>query len=72
MVEHIELFEESFREVSRVVKDGGRFVLAMNHPLLQSPGSSWVEDWTTDPLKNIGRLVLICVKRAAKNISLMV
>ena len=56
VVEHIELFEESFREVSRVVKDGGRFVLAMNHPLLQSPGSSWVEDWTTDPPEKYWRV----------------
>jgi len=56
VVEHIEQFEESFREVSRVVKRGGRFVLAMNHPLLQSPGSSWVEDWTTDPPEKYWRV----------------
>jgi len=56
VVEHIELFEDSFLEVSRVVKRGGRFVLAMNHPLLQSPGSSWVEDWTTDPPEKYWRV----------------
>ncbi|SVA97803.1 uncharacterized protein METZ01_LOCUS150657 [marine metagenome] len=56
VVEHIEKFEESFREVARVVKSGGRFVLAMNHPLLQSPGSSWVEDWTTDPPEKYWRV----------------
>ena len=56
VVEHVELFEESFREVSRVVKSGGRFVVAMNHPLLQSPGSSWVEDWTTDPPEKYWRI----------------
>ena len=56
VVEHIELFEDSFHEVSRVVKRGGRFVLAMNHPLLQSPGSSWVEDWTTDPPEKYWRV----------------
>ena len=56
VVEHVEKFEESFREVSRVVKSGGRFVLAMNHPLLQSPGSSWVEDWTTDPPEKYWRV----------------
>ena len=56
VVEHIEQFEESFREVARVVKPGGRFVLAMNHPLLQSPGSSWVEDWTTDPPEKYWRV----------------
>ena len=56
VLEHIEKFEESFREVSRVVKSGGRFVLAMNHPLLQSPGSSWVEDWTTDPPEKYWRV----------------
>ena len=56
VLEHIELFEESLREVSRVVKREGRFVIAMNHPLLQSPGSSWVEDWTTDPPEKYWRV----------------
>ena len=50
------IFEESLREVSRVVKREGRFVIAMNHPLLQSPGSSWVEDWTTDPPEKYWRV----------------
>jgi hypothetical protein len=28
----------------------------MNHPLLQSPGSSWVEDWTSDPPEKYWRI----------------
>ena len=56
VVEHIERFEESFREASRVIKSGGRFLLVMNHPLVQSPGSSWVEDWTTDPPEKYWRI----------------
>lgn len=56
VMEHIEEFEDSIREVSRVLKDGGRFVLAMNHPLLQSPGSSWVEDWNTEPREKYWRV----------------
>ena len=56
VVEHVEGFEESFREASRVIKTGGRFVIAMNHPFVQSPGSSWVEDWTTDPPEKYWRV----------------
>jgi SAM-dependent methyltransferase len=56
VVEHIEQFEECFREAARVVKNGGRFVVVMNHPLLQSQGSSWVEDWTSDPPEKYWRI----------------
>lgn len=31
-------------EVARVLEPGGRFVLFLNHPLLQAPGSGWIDD----------------------------
>jgi SAM-dependent methyltransferase len=42
-IEHIEPFEAAIEEVARVLTPGGRFFLLLVHPLLQAPGSGWVE-----------------------------
>jgi SAM-dependent methyltransferase len=42
--EHIEALEEALAEVGRVLRPGGRFLLLLNHPLLQTPGSGWIDD----------------------------
>jgi SAM-dependent methyltransferase len=42
--EHIAALDESVAEVGRVLAPGGRFVLLLNHPLLQVPGSGWIDD----------------------------
>lgn len=42
--EHIEGAEAALREVGRVLRAGGTFLLMLNHPLLQAPGSGWVDD----------------------------
>lgn len=42
--EHIEGTVDAIAEVGRVLRPGGTFVLFMNHPLLQVPGSGWVDD----------------------------
>jgi SAM-dependent methyltransferase len=42
--EHIEALDEAIAEVGRVLGAGGRFLLLLNHPLLQTPGSGWVDD----------------------------
>jgi SAM-dependent methyltransferase len=42
--EHIEAFDEAIAEVGRVLQPGGRFLLLVNHPLLQTPGSGWIDD----------------------------
>jgi SAM-dependent methyltransferase len=44
VIEHIDDFEAAFREVARVLVPGGRFLLFLNHPLLQTPGSGWIDD----------------------------
>ena len=41
--EHIEDLATSIEEVARVLRPDGRFALLLNHPLLQTPGSGWVE-----------------------------
>lgn len=42
--EHIPDHVPAIQEVARVLQLGGRFVLMMNHPLLQVPNSGWVVD----------------------------
>ena len=42
--EHIDDAEGALAEVARVLRPGGRFVFLLNHPLLQTPGSGWVDD----------------------------
>lgn len=42
-IEHVEPFEAAIQEVARVLAPGGRFVFLLVHPLLQAPGSGWIE-----------------------------
>jgi SAM-dependent methyltransferase len=44
VIEHLDPFEPAFHEIARVLAPGGRFLLLLNHPLLQAPGSGWVDD----------------------------
>jgi len=45
-LEHVDAFEAAIHDVARVLEDGGRFVLLLGHPMLQAPGSGWVDDQT--------------------------
>jgi SAM-dependent methyltransferase len=42
--EHIAAMDAAIREVARVLVPGGRFLFLLNHPLLQTPGSGWIDD----------------------------
>jgi ubiquinone/menaquinone biosynthesis C-methylase UbiE len=42
--EHIEGLDQAMGEVGRVLRPSGRFLLFANHPLLQVPGSGWIDD----------------------------
>ncbi len=46
--EHIAEFETAIGEVARVLEPGGRFLFFLNHPLLQCPGSGWIDDHILD------------------------
>jgi SAM-dependent methyltransferase len=46
--EHIAAVDEALGEVGRVLAPGGRFVFLLNHPLLQTPGSGWIDDTILD------------------------
>jgi SAM-dependent methyltransferase len=42
--EHIEAVDQAIHEVGRVLQPGGRFLFLLNHPLLQTPDSGWIDD----------------------------
>lgn len=44
VLEHVADLRGVMSEIARVAAPGGRFVLFLNHPLFQAPGSGWVED----------------------------
>jgi SAM-dependent methyltransferase len=54
--EHIEEVDEALAEVGRVLRPGGRFLFFLNHPLLQTPGSGWIDDQVLDPPEQYWRI----------------
>ena len=54
--EHIDAVDEAMAEVARVLRPGGRFVLFLNHPLLQTPNSGWIDDHVLDPPEQYWRI----------------
>jgi len=54
--EHIDELDRAVGEVARVLRPGGRFVLMLNHPLLQTPGSGWIDDQILDPPEQYWRI----------------
>ena len=54
--EHIDDVDAAIGEVSRVLRPGGRFTFMLNHPLLQTPGSGWIDDHMVDPPEQYWRI----------------
>jgi len=54
--EHIDDVDGALAEVARVLRPGGRFVFCLNHPLLQTPGSGWIDDQILDPPEQYWRI----------------
>ncbi len=54
--EHIDVLDEALVEVARVLRPGGRFLFLLNHPLLQTPGSGWIDDQVLDPPEQYWRI----------------
>ena len=54
--EHIEAVDEAIDEVARVLRPGGRFAFFLNHPLLQTPNSGWIDDQMVDPPEQYWRI----------------
>jgi SAM-dependent methyltransferase len=54
--EHIDDLDGAIDEVARVLRPGGRFLFLLNHPLLQTPGSGWIDDQVLDPPEQYWRV----------------
>jgi SAM-dependent methyltransferase len=54
--EHIREVDEAIAEVARVLAPGGRFCFFLNHPLLQTPNSGWIDDQILDPPEQYWRI----------------
>ncbi len=54
--EHIEDVDGAIAEVARVLQPGGRFLFLLNHPLLQTPNSGWIDDHVLDPPEQYWRI----------------
>jgi SAM-dependent methyltransferase len=54
--EHIDQMDEAMTEVARVLKPNGQFSFFLNHPLLQTPGSGWIDDHIIDPPEQYWRI----------------
>jgi SAM-dependent methyltransferase len=54
--EHIRDVDDAIAEVARVLEPGGRFLFFLNHPLLQTPNSGWIDDQIVDPPEQYWRI----------------
>jgi SAM-dependent methyltransferase len=54
--EHIREVDAAIAEVARVLEPGGRFAFFLNHPLLQTPNSGWIDDQILDPPEQYWRI----------------
>ncbi|MET0903377.1 MAG: methyltransferase domain-containing protein, partial [Acidimicrobiales bacterium] len=54
--EHIRAVDAAIAEVARVLDPGGRFLFFLNHPLLQTPSSGWIDDQILDPPEQYWRI----------------
>lgn len=54
--EHIDDLDGAIDEVARVLRPGGRFLFLLNHPLLQTPNSGWIDDQILDPPEQYWRV----------------
>lgn len=54
--EHIDDVDAAIGEVARVIRPGGRFLFLLNHPLLQTPNSGWIDDQIVEPPEQYWRI----------------
>ena len=54
--EHIRELDAAIGQVARVLVPGGRFLFFLNHPLLQTPNSGWIDDQVLDPPEQYWRI----------------
>ncbi len=73
--EHIVDVDDAIAEVARVLAPGGRFLFFLNHPLLQTPNSGWIDDQMLEPPEQYWRIGAyleesVMVEEVAKDVHL--
>jgi SAM-dependent methyltransferase len=63
VLEHVEDLRASVAEAARSLRPGGRFLVLLNHPIVQTPGSGWVDDHIVDPPEQYWQLGPYLVER---------
>ncbi len=56
VLEHVADLDLALAEASRVLRHGGRLLVVLNHPILQTPGSGWIDDQLVDPPEQYWRI----------------
>lgn len=56
VLDHVPDLGRAFADIAEVLEPGGRFVILTNHPLLQTPGSGWIDDQILDPPEQYWRV----------------
>lgn len=56
VLEHIDEVEPVVAELARVLRPGARLLVLLNHPLLQTPDSGWIDDRMVDPPEQYWRI----------------
>lgn len=62
--EHIDDVDAAIADVARVVRPGGTFLFLLNHPLLQTPGSGWIDDQIIEPPEQYWRIGSYLIEQA--------
>lgn len=62
--EHIDDVDAAITEVARVLRPGGTFLFLLNHPLLQTPDSGWIDDQVLDPPEQYWRIGPYLIEQA--------
>ena len=60
--EHIDDVDGAISEVARVLRPGGSFNFLLNHPLLQTPDSGWIDDHMVEPPSSTGVSAIISMR----------
>jgi len=62
--EHIDDVDEAIADVARVLRPGGTFLFLLNHPLLQTPDSGWIDDQIVEPPEQYWRIGPYLIEQA--------
>ena len=56
VLDHVPDLDLAFSGLAAALEPGGRLVILTNHPLLQTPGSGWIDDQVLDPPEQYWRV----------------